>query len=216
MTDAAGPCDLLLIGQDTEDLANSLRALDHRVFPIARTEAALSMIRARGFDLLFVAGLPADGSMISALRAIRALEDAQAALAPLLAWDRDGGQAQSLLAAGADRVLSGPLTEAALTDLLGFDDATAPPPAAVLEHLRTSLAECLAELEADSVSPTRLADLGHRLKGSAATFALPDLAEAARTAMQATQPGQDSAALLSALRRETALALETVRHRLNR
>ena len=82
------PCDLLLIGQDTDALADALRALDHRVFPIARAEAALAMIRARGFDLLFVAGPPVDATMVAIIQSIRALEDATAALAPLLAWDR--------------------------------------------------------------------------------------------------------------------------------
>jgi len=210
------PCDLLLIGQDTDTLAAALRALDHRVFPIARTEAALAMIRARGFDLLFVAGPPLDGTMVSVIRAIRALEDATAALAPLLAWDRHGDSTEAFKAAGADRVLSGPVNDAVLADLLGLEEGSAPPSATVMEHLRASLADCLAELEANGLAPSRLADLGHRLKGSAATFGLPDLAEAARQAMQAAMPGQDASSLLAALRRETALALEILRHRLDR
>jgi len=210
------PCDLLLIGQDTDALADALRALDHRVFPIARAEAALAMIRARGFDLLFVAGPPVDATMVSMIRSIRALEDATAALAPLLAWDRFEESAEDFKAAGADRVLSGPVNDTVLADLLGLEEGSAPPSATVMEHLRASLADCLAELETDGLSPSRLADLGHRLKGSAATFGLPDLAEAARQAMQAARPGQDAPALLAALRRETALALETLRHRLDR
>ena len=100
-----------------------------------------------------------------------------------------------------DLLLIGPVNDAVLADLLGLEDDSAPPSAMVMEHLRASLADCLAELEADGLAPSRLADLGHRLKGSAATFALP---------------GQDVSFLLAALRRETALALETLRHRLDR
>jgi|GEM_PF-4720895 HPt (histidine-containing phosphotransfer) domain-containing protein len=212
----ATACDLLLIGLETEDLAATLRALDHRVFPIARIEAALAMIRARSFDLLFVAGPPADATMTAAIKAIRALDEVRAAMTPLLAWDRWGHEAETFRTAGADRVLSGPLNDAALADLLGLQDDAAPPSQAVLEHLRGSLSEALAELEQEDLPATRLADLGHRLKGSAATFALADLAEAARQAMQAALPGHDAQALLAALRRETALALEVINHRLNR
>lgn len=206
------PCDVLLIGQDTQSLANWLRALDHRVFPVSRLEVTQHMLKARSFDLLFLAGAPADAAMTSTIRAIRGLEEANAALAPLVVWDRLGGESQALLAAGADQVAEGPLDDDKLARLLNLRSET-PPTGEILRLLQNTLGECQAELESASLTPSRLGDIAHRLKGSASSFSLPALAEAAREAMKAAQPGQNAERLLQRLRRETTLAIETVRAR---
>ncbi|HVI51804.1 MAG TPA: Hpt domain-containing protein [Candidatus Sulfotelmatobacter sp.] len=212
-TDHLAPCDVLLIGQDTLPLADLLRALDHRVFPVSRLEVALHILKARCFDLLILAGAPADAGMTDTVLAIREMVEANAALATLVVWDRLGGETQALRAAGADRVVEGRLDDVKVAEMLGLRD-DAPPPAEVIRLLQSTLGECLGELERTSLTPSRLADIAHRLKGSASSFSLPDLAEAARAAMKASLPDQDAAALHRRLVQETALALDIVRLRL--
>lgn len=220
--------DILLLGTACEDLATALRQAKHRVFPVSRAEAALAMLSARPFDIILVASQPADIDLAEAIGRIRASTDARAAVTPLVARDVRGHDKDRLLAAGADHILTADVSLDWLTTLVspaGSGDrdpqtGVAPPETAQGRMLLRLLGETLrrqrAALDPDVFRPEHLADIAHRLKGSAANFGYRTLGALAEEAMHPPRDERRTGTLIVELRREVEIAIRDINRRLDK
>jgi HPt (histidine-containing phosphotransfer) domain-containing protein len=218
--------DILLLGTACQTLAGRLRQDGHRVFPVSRAEAAVTMLSARPFDMIVAASQPADIDLSEALRRLRAGTDACAAVTPLVARDASGDDGDRLRAAGADYIFTdddslGRLTTIAVSS--GVDDLD--PQAGVasaetsegrtlLELLRETLRRQLSALDSADFRPEHLTDIAHRLKGSAANFGYAALGAAAAEAMRLPAQSRRAAAATTLLRLEIETAIGDIDRRL--
>ena len=203
---AGGPLRILLV-EDTEALQLLVQAyLDgtgHSLEIVADGPSALARVAREGIDLvlldLHLPGL--DG--IETLRRLRAQERASGARAcPVVAVTADAlvETRQRCTAAGFDDFLTKPLRRPSLLASIGrwappastrASDAGDPELEAIvagyLEGCGRDLARARAALDAAELGP--LAELGHRLKGSGASFDLPELTHAGARLERAARAG---------------------------
>lgn len=184
--------DILAVG---EGAATVLRPLGHRVFPVSEA-AALTMLGARDFDMVVLDR--GDAGQVGRFR------DRAPTLPILVLGDVPVAGADAVLPPGCDgTVVAAVLSHLAsqvsgdLTALLGADR---------LDHLRALLFDSLRHLRATLAAPLAdardLAQIAHRLKGSAATLGLHDLALRAAAVQAVADAPQATAEALDAARRD--------------
>ncbi|WP_158240658.1 Hpt domain-containing protein [Telmatospirillum siberiense] len=218
--------DILLLGTACEDMAAGLRQRHYRVFPVSRTEAAVAMLNVRAFDVILLAGEPADMGTTDAVVRLRGGIGATAAVTPLVVCDSSEHGSELALAAGADRALD---TEAIIEWLAGLSspaDVEANDPCVgvalpetmtghnLLRLLGETLRQQRAALDPAVFRPEHLADIAHRLKGSAANFGYAALGSVARDAMRFSEDPQLIVELAGKLRLEIEISINDIDHRL--
>ncbi|MBC7906219.1 MAG: response regulator [Rhodospirillaceae bacterium] len=178
-------CFDLLVAGDCGALAAQLRGLGHRVFAVA-DDAALSMLAARPFDLVVVGGADVQSAHVQRIEAFR---QAAARHHPPPQVVSDDESAETMISR-----LTEPTTQD-LNELLGAER---------LAQLRGLLLDGLRQhvgvLASPALDAERLAQIAHRIKGSAATLGLEALAAAADRALRAAEDGDGHPEALDAVR----------------
>lgn len=220
--------DILLLGTACEALAATLRQRRHRVFPISRTEAAAAMLTVRSFDVIVVTSQLADMGVADAVIRLRGGISATIAVTPLIVCGASGRDAERALTNGADHILD---EDGAIDWLAGRSHPSdedmndprvgvAPPDTAaghnLLRLLGETLGQQLAALDPRVFQPAHLADIAHRLKGSAANFGYTSLGTAAKEAMRNSHDKDRMIDLTAQLRQEIEKAMIDINQKLSR
>ncbi len=197
------PLHILLVEDAPESQVVMAHHLSgHWLNTIATGEAALKSVEQNHFDLILMdMHLGGELNGPATIQAIRALTDESRALTPIIALTASTSPEDHriLYQAGADEILVKPVAADVLQDALarhapnrGTSPPSAIPPASgpartlFLDACR-QVASQLAAANPDD--RTHIAALAHRIRGSAATFGYPDVADLAERVEQGTCSG---------------------------
>jgi len=208
------PLDILMVEDAPENravLAELLAPAGHRVVAAESGEEALRRLAERRFDVVLMDVRLAGMDGVEATRRIRALDDEEAALTPVIAVTANVSPEDEAAyrAAGFDEVLAKPLDpdllqdalarHAPLTGTAAGTDAPAPvladmPADRMARLTRVFAAACreqatALEAAAGTGDRARIAAVAHRLKGSAAIYGFETLGAAAAALEAAANNG---------------------------
>lgn len=200
---------LLRVTQDNPaDWANALQRHGHRLFPARDTQAALSMLASRSFDVILFVGPASADIPAPILRQLRAVNDSHPTPGKLVIIPDGDDDAAYFRMAGADLVVAADLPPSSLAEVidglccpqLGDDE----PLDAVLDGSQIArlhrlmldgLHDLALRLDGETVDRDSLRHIAHRLKGSAANMRYKSAAGTASALEQALDYSADDADL---------------------